>query len=275
MFLMSEWLRGVFKSTGVFMAALAMSAMIAAPVGAEGILGQVNARQVQINGAASPSHATLLASSTIETASHAAIVHLASGQTLSLAPHSQARFDGSLSTGVEVSLRFGSIAYRDSTGEVVQIADASTFTLQQGGVQQGEAINGNGEGFPLCALKSGDIATCLADPDDSSCEWEYMESVAADDVEAFLGQGGTFLTAGDLDAYFSLPGKSSEGKELVVYDCRDRKAAAIVAAPAVAGGLSAAAIAGIAVGGALGVVIIDDASSDDPTPAPVGTQITP
>ncbi len=254
--------------------ALVVTALVAAPAGAEGILGQVNARQAQINGTATPSHTTLLSSSTLETADHAAIVHLSSGQTLSLAPHSQAHFGGSLETGVEVSLQYGSIAYRDSSGEVIQIADAGTFTLQQSGVQSGEPIN-SGSGYPLCALKSGDMATCLDNPDSASCNWEYMEAVPSGDVEAFLSQGGTFLSAADLDGYFSQPGKSSEGKSLVVYDCRDRKSAAAVAAPVVAGGLSTAAIAGIAVGGALGVVIIDDATSDDSSAAPVGTQITP
>ncbi len=263
------------RGFNVGVCALALTAVLVAPMAAEGILGQVNAQQIRINGAATPSHATLLTSSTIETADHAAIVHLSSGQTLSLAPHSQAHFDGSLATGVEVSLRFGSIAYRDSSGEVIQIADAGTFMLQQGGVQQGEAINTGEAGYPVCALKSGDMAECLDDPDLASCEWEYLESVAVSDIAAYLGQGGTFLSAGDLDGYFSEPGTSSEGKTLVVYDCRDKKTVVAIAAPAVAGGLSTAAIAGIAVGGALGVVIIDDATGGGNPQAPVGTQITP
>ena len=266
---------GSNKGIKLGVSTLALIAIVVAPVGAEGILGQVNAQQLRINGAATPSHSTLLSSSTIETADHAAIVHLSSGQTLSLAPHSQAHFDGGLATGVEVSLRFGSIAYRDSSGEVVQIADAGSFTLQQSGVQQGEPISTGDSGYPMCALKSGDMAECLDNPDSASCDWEYMESVAVSDIDAYLSQGGTFLSAGDLDGYFSEPGKSSEGKTLVVYDCRDKKTAAAIAAPAVAGGLSTAAIAGIAVGGALGVVIIDDATSGSNPQAPVGTQITP
>ena len=157
---------------------------------------------------------------------------------------------------------------------MVQIADAGTFTLQQGGVQEGEPIDSGEPGFPICTLKSGDLAECLANPEDGECEWEYLESVPESDVDAYLAQGATFMSAEDIDAYFSLPGKSSEGKELVIYDCRDRMAAAAIAAPAAAG-LSTAAIAGIAVGGALGVVVIDDVTDDDPPQAPVGTQITP
>ena len=251
--------------------------VMAGPASAAGVLGQVNAHQLEINGVATPSHTTLLSSSTLKTASHPAIVQFVNGQTLSLAPHSQARFDGSLDTGVEVSLNFGSIAYRDGSGEVVQIADAGTFTLQQAGVQNGEPISAGDASYPICSLKSGDVTTCLDDPEDNSCDWEYLDEVASSDVAAYFSQGMTFLEAKELDRYFSQPGHSSAGLDMVIYDCREKKAAVVAAAT---GGLSAAAIAGIAVGGALGVVLIDDAtSSDPPTPEPVivatGTQVTP
>jgi len=262
---------------GLGLATLLITMTAVAPASAEGILGQVNARQMEINGVQTPAHTTLLSSSTLETAEHPAIIHLGSGQTLSLAPHSQAHFDGSVESGVGVSLRYGAIAYRDGSGEVVQIADAGSFTLQQSGVQQGEPINTAEAGLPLCSLKSGDIATCLDDPENSGCDWEYIESVAHSDVDAYLNQGATFLTAEAIDSYFGQPGKSSEGETLVVYDCRDKKVVPVAVA---SGGLSAAAIAGIAIGGALGIVVIDDANSDDgggndPAVAAVGTQVTP
>lgn len=268
---------GIRGQLGLALATLLVLTTGAVPAGAEGILGQVNARQIEINGVQTPAHTTLLSSSTLETTNHPAIIHLGSGQTLSLAPHSQAHFDGSLENGVGVSLRYGAIAYRDGTGDVVQIADAGTFTLQQSGVQQGEPINTAEAGLPLCSLKSGDIATCLDDPESSSCDWEYIESVAHSDVDAYLNQGAAFLTAESIDSYYGQPGKSSEGETLVVYDCREKKVVPVVVA---GGGLSAAAIAGIAIGGALGIVVIDDATSDDsgggdPTVAAVGTQVTP
>lgn len=265
----------VARGLAVGMALLMVSLGTVAPVGATGILGQVNSRQIEINGVQTPSHSTLLSSSTLETADHPAIIHLSSGQTLSLAPHSQAHFDGNLENGVGVSLRYGSIAYRDDSGEVVQIADAGAFTLQQSGVQQGEPVS-YGAGLAMCSLTSGDIDACLSDPESSSCSWEFIESIADSDVEAYLNQGATFLSAEDIDSYFGQPGKSSEGLSLVVYDCRDKKETVAVV---VSSGLSAAAIAGIAVGGAVGLVVIndatDDSSSSNPTFVEVGTQITP
>jgi hypothetical protein len=269
--------RRTIRLLGVGLAVVLLVTASAAPVGANSILGQVNARQIEINGVQTPAHTTLLSSSTLETTDHPAIIHLGSGQTLSLAPHSQAHFDGSVEEGVGVSLRYGAIAYRDGSGEVVQLADAGTFMLQQSGVQQGEPISSGGAGLPMCSLKSGDIATCLDDPEDGSCDWEFIDSIAYSDVDAYLNQGATFLTAEAIDSYFGQPGKSSEGQTLVVYDCRDKKVAAVVVA---SGGLSTAAIAGIAIGGALGIVVIDDATSDDSSggsvdPAAVGTQVTP
>lgn len=229
------------------------------------ILGKVLSTGVEVDGIEVPSGTTLLAPTSLRTTSSPASIHLSGRRVLRMAQESQARFESQPSGGVQVAVLAGALSYLDGGGEVVTLGRDDTALLDQEEiVGEGMRISEEEPTVEMCELQKTDdpakVAECLADPSSDGCDWETINP-SYSQVDGLLDHS-VFASVEGLDDYFTAQGTSPDD-ELVVFDCDEAAAAALIAAGAVAGGLGAAGIAGIAVGSALGIVLIDDAISDD------------
>lgn len=92
------------------------------------VVGQVALNEVRMDGAMVPTGTTVLSPSLLETGAYSSTVHLATGQSLNLAPNSSAYFESS-PQGVEVSARSGVVEVGRAFGEPIRLASNTVALL--------------------------------------------------------------------------------------------------------------------------------------------------
>ncbi len=164
------------------------------PVVAAVAVGQTASSDATVDGVRVPPGTTLLSPALVEAGDLGAVLHLANGEVLALAPRSTAVV-ASVDGGIRVAVEEGNLAYTSNQGELETLSRTETILVaQQGEIQQGERIApvvppGDEEQEDLCELQEWTATlwqTCrFDDPDDDDCDWELIE-VPMSEVTQYL-----------------------------------------------------------------------------------------
>ncbi|HUF79242.1 MAG TPA: hypothetical protein VMR44_10030 [Thermoanaerobaculia bacterium] len=247
------------------MLGLALGLLLVPPASAAPSLGQVVSPGAAVDGVPVPSGTTLLSPAQVDTKGRQAILHLTNGRALAVDRNSSVRLESSSPNEVRLTVDAGAVSFRETSGEVITLAEASGLLLDaQGQVREGTPVTT----VRLCRLADpqASFEACTASPDAAAeCEWEVLQ-VAESAVYDYLGvvavRAGTDQNDLGLDE-----------------TCEDERAAAAPAPPAAGqaaaapappaagrglAGLSTAAKVGLALGvAAAAYVIIEEVDDDD------------
>lgn len=242
---------------------LALGLLLVPPASAAPSLGQVASPGAAVDGVPVPAGTTLLSPAQVDTKERPAILHLTNGRALAVDRNSSVRLESSSPNEVRLTVDAGAVSFRETSGEVITLAEASGRVLDaQGQVREGTPVTT----VRLCRLADPEASfeACTASPDAAAaCEWEVLE-VAESAVYDYLGvvavRAGTDQNDLGLDE-----------------TCQEERAAAAPAPPAPASpapappaagrgaaGLSTGAKVGLALGAAAAAyVIIEEVDDDD------------
>jgi len=110
-------------------------------MGANVVLGQVALNQARVDGSRVPTGTTVLSPSLVQTRGYATAIHLTTGQTLNLAPHSSAYLEAiENGVGVQIAARSGKVDIQQGSGGAFQMTENTVVRLQAEQPGTGEAI---------------------------------------------------------------------------------------------------------------------------------------
>lgn len=95
------------------------------------VLGQVVSRSVALDGESVPSGTTLLNKSFLSTESFPAVIHLSSGHLLELSKNSSAYLEKGSAGEVRVTVRRGTLSFREAKGKIVTAPAESVLVFDQ------------------------------------------------------------------------------------------------------------------------------------------------
>jgi hypothetical protein len=199
------------------------------------VVGQVALNELRMDGALVPTGTTVLSPSLLETGAFSSTIHLATGQSLKLAPNSSAYLEASSRGEVAVATRSGVVEVGRPFGEPIRLASNTVALLAPQEPATGAAVE--------------KIKMCRADRDPV---WvELSETAVQNGIDQGWGVAG-------VDPYDQ--------------DCRKKKVAGIVWTPAKVTGLIAGTLVA---GYVIGDQLADDDAREVRCQSPDASPIVP
>lgn len=181
--------KALFRHLSASVAALLAIVLPVQPVLAAIPVGQTASADAKVDGIRVPSGTTLLSPTLVATGDAPAVLHIGTGEVVTMAPRSSAVL-ASIDEGVQLAVQSGRVAYTSDSGEVEYLSQTETLLASaQGEVQEGPRVGNNEEEEDLCQLRNwtgNHWQSCrFDDPDDNDCVWDHIE-VPIEDVPRYL-----------------------------------------------------------------------------------------
>ena len=133
-------LRHLFAPVAVAMAILIPVQPLATAVA----VGQTASAHAVVDGIRVPSGTTLISPAVVETGNSGAVLHLANGEVIAVAPETTA-IVASEESGIRLAVQRGNVAYTTADGSMATLSATETLSVsQQGQIQEGGRITAEG-----------------------------------------------------------------------------------------------------------------------------------